>query len=50
MAFPRGQRPFTPGFQAPPALHATRTTWVWIAFAMAVVVATIVGLIFAGNP
>jgi hypothetical protein len=34
----------------PPKLRPTWTTWMWLAFAVAVVVLTILGLSYAGGP
>jgi hypothetical protein len=34
----------------PPALRPTWTTWMWLAFAVAVIVLTIFGLFYAGRP
>lgn len=34
----------------PPKLRPSWTTWIWIAFAVSVVVATIVGLYYAASP
>jgi hypothetical protein len=35
---------------APPRLRPTWTTWMWLSFAVAVAVATVVGLKLAGKP
>ena len=34
----------------PPRLRPTWTTWMWLAFAVSVLIATVVGLWLAGKP